>query len=429
MNKTELRQAELISQQKVVPGTGTLTGVTVSAPITGGGSGPVVPIGATQYDATHVGFVPSPGVNNHSKVLWDDGWFEEGVLDSPLLIEQLTPSDTAVSEAFWSATDTGPNTFNVSVGIELPNNAGVAGDFVVRTGGTGASGAGVESIRYNALLGAATITVTGGVVTIGNHPLEGGVPFVGLKTDDQVFRTGGFSNHIDFLPAASSARGVNTTSFNVSNFLNYITVTEAGLMPDGAGSGTIDLGVDDGGAVYGRLAWRNVIADQFIGSSPAGISALFQTSAVDGSNANPTVVVRGNTGQLAPLFQLQDDFLTPLLTIDPSGTTLATNGGISLLLGTNPATFAPNGNGGQFEVDVNDGMVGTGSYNLAGANGTHTFSSGLNSMIFDSNGLLTGMAVVDAAAFKVGGVAGVSGTITAVSTVTVVNGLITNITP
>ncbi len=442
--KTVLRQAELISQQKVVPGTGTLTGVTVSAPITGGGSGPVVPIGATQYDSTHVGFVPSPGVNNHSKILWDDGWFEEGVLDSPLLIEQLTHSDTAVSEAFWSATDTTAVTSNVSIGIELPNSVSVAGDLVFRTGGTGASGSGVKVAQIVGGTGFAEFFAQGLLwpITLGYHPAEPSVPFVGLgegSGNETQFRVGGFTNYIDSFPAGTAPRGVDTLAFGISNTPNFVSLTGAGLFPDAATSGAIDLGVDDGGAVYGRLAWRNGYFDGTIeAKSPTGISILAQTSATDGSNAKPTAVFRANTGQgldTQALLQLQASDSSELLSFSPGGSPLyaATGGnGLSILVGK---TSGGAKIGGNFSIEVNDGSLNaTGVYGISGNNGLHSWLTTPDGMAFfemdfDNAGKLSGMAMVDSTAYSAGGTPGITGTLTTASligkTLTFKNGLIT----
>ncbi len=310
--KTELRQATLISEQKVVPGTGTLTGITVSAPITGGGSGPVVPIGATQFDATHVGFVPSPGVNNHTKILWDDGWFAE--TSQPFVHLQATTPGT-------------PDTGNLNI-----------------------SGAGI--------------------------------------------------------------------------FGNTLTV-----------------------------------------SSLAGISLLAQTSATDGSNFNPTLVARTNTGQLGPAFSVQNESSIPFFEVNTSGNT-GLNSYIAVLqqgspsdpqdfkamlsvlsISSSDAIVATNNNTTgdiNFPADAIAGFAATGRAGLF-ANTLNTNPNATVQIVGVAAqiGLLTewdasfgvkvasmsAAGVMDAAAYKVGGAPGITGTVTTASligkTLTFTNGLIT----
>ncbi len=126
--KTELRQAQLISEQKVVPGTGTLIGITVSAPITGGGSGPVVPIGATQYDATHKGYVPSPGVNNHSLILFDDGWFAPPSVSYPISVAHGGTGIDGTGVLLFAATGTAAKLSSPDGISLLAQTSNVAGD-------------------------------------------------------------------------------------------------------------------------------------------------------------------------------------------------------------------------------------------------------------------------------------------------------------
>ncbi len=206
-------------------------------------------------------------------------------------------TDTASTTAFWSATDSGAYTFNVSAGIELPNNVSVAGDWVLRVGGTGASTSGAkqiqagtsdDSFRTRFSVNGGQID-TGWPVTIGNHPSEGGIPFVGLSSgtgDEPQIRLGGFSNYIDFFPAPSAPRTVNTIAFGVSGFPNWVSIAEAGLFPDSAGSGVLDLGVDDTASmtpIYGRLAWRNGYFDGNVGAASYTCSAMPAAAGASGT--------------------------------------------------------------------------------------------------------------------------------------------------
>jgi hypothetical protein len=385
--KTELRQATLISEQKVVPGTGTLTGITVSAPITGGGAGPVVPIGATQYDATHVGFVPSPGVNNHTLILWDNGWFvppaslpvdavgflhnnggglltweDIGIPTLPISIAHggtgldgtdlldwtVTSGDSATTVMSLSATDSNANTSTVSWGIELPGDGASAGDAVLRTD--------IERVRVVAGSSETAFKAPFANISITATEPTHGTPAVYLVgTDSAGAFTQGSFGLLDFDGNVFGISPDGTGGSGGPLFLDFTGGVRRVYVTDNS---TFVAPTEDPTAIFhthatsGRTALWGEATDGIGGlfTSLSGPSIVAQTPDVAGGNPNATMIVKANTGQTANNFESYDtDGATLRASITPGGNldaaSFSSAGGVPYVL---PAT---NGAG----VLTNDG--------------------------------------------------------------------------
>lgn len=86
-------------------------------------------------------------------------------------------------------------------------------------------------------------------------------------------------------------------------------------------SGAGVFGQSFGGATAAGVAGTGGAggAPAILGSASAGFSAIFQTSNVSGTNANATVVSKGNTSQTADLFQAQSTAAAVLMNVTSAG--------------------------------------------------------------------------------------------------------------
>ena len=362
--KTELIKATLISEDI---GGGVVTDIHVSAPITGGGAGPVVPIGATQSSAADAGFVPSPGVGNHSKILWDDGWF---VPVPPVVGFPITGD-----------------------GVTLTTDAG---DFVIQTG------AGVERVRVSGGAGVPTFTLDStDPFVIQNRGALTSVPsstallnIIGTDSSGSFFY-GAFGT----LDSTDKVVGFAPYG-NLANGLLYMAQSVGGATPG-------RILIDNNGYGAGPLATLDVAAQwvdtALFAHSASGISGLFQTSATDGSNASPTLVVRANTNQASPLLQLEG-VSAKVFGITSDLTRMFMTASLDIHPGE---TFDGTLLSGNFGVAVNDGAAVTATHTMFGSNGLHDWTSGAFEMTFDNTGKLTVPGVVDAAGYSSAGGAAV----------------------
>jgi hypothetical protein len=206
-----------------------------------------------------------------------------GIDGTDLLAFASTTGDSATTTFTLSATDTNAHTSAVSWGIELPGDGVSAGDAVLRTGSA------VERMRVQGGAGNAVFTSGDGVTHQTSLATSGQSAFFLSGTDSDGNAVSGVFSTLDTNVAKVVAVASAATP---SGGALYIDNTPSALF-DGAGNGySVPLAAFEisSGSLPGVFA-----------HSLSGPSALFQTSATDGSNANATVVVKGNTGQTTNL--------------------------------------------------------------------------------------------------------------------------------
>lgn len=319
-DKATLRQATLISEQKVVPGTGTLTGITVSAPITGGGAGPVVPIGATQHDATHPGFLPAGPIGvsdggtgadlsglSAGQMIAFDGTKFMGV---DLIDVATAPGNSATNTLFFSATNGSAVTSNASIGVDL---SFAAGTLVMLSGGAGASTPGSNS-RLTLSGNSGTMQFDSSGYISGLQDITAALVLNGTEDSPTPVGVGmvfgaGFSGANTDLTGYlwNQSGGVPGNSMFFNGTVGGISITE-----NSSPYFTPLAGIDLRSTVTGL--------DALHVSSLSGISLLAQTSSTDGSNSNETFALKGNTAQTSPLMKgYGTDGSTPVMVVDIDG--------------------------------------------------------------------------------------------------------------
>jgi hypothetical protein len=277
--------------------------------------------------------------------------------------------DTAKTEFFLSATDSADNIYNVSIGIELPNSPGVAGDLVFRTGGSGANGSGTERVNINGGTGVFTLNAATQALVINSDNPDAGfgnpVALIStLRTTDSPtwiklvgHEFAGQERHVafgggDFLGdsawVAFIAPGFDPVGGGAPNAAGVLFVGSPGFSYN---SGAVSLNGDDTG-MFQPLAALDVRTTQFDAlhaSTSLGISLLAQTSATDGSNNSTTLVVAENTTPGASLQEWRGVGGNPFVGISNS------NGGVisqNALVAIVPDLGAPLLQGYCLEIDT-----------------------------------------------------------------------------